>query len=156
MEKVTSIKTIVLAVTGGLGGLIAQALGGWGNDIQALLIFMGIDFAMGLAIAAFWQQSNKSESGALNSISAWKGLVRKGVTLLVVIVANQLDVLLGLQYIRTAVIIAFCADELISIVENLGIMGIPLPAVISNAIEILKKKSEKTETSKEESEENEV
>jgi len=142
MEKLNSIKFLVMGTAGGLGGLLAKALGGWGTDLQALLIFMGIDFVMGLLIAGFWKQSNKSDSGVLNSVSAWKGLVRKGVTLLIVIAANVLDMLTGVQYIRTAVIIAFCADELISIVENAGIMGIPLPAVIKNAIEILKIKSE--------------
>ena len=68
--------------------------------------------------------------------------MRKGVTLLVVLVAHRLDILIGTDYIRTAVIIAFCANELISIVENLGIMGVPLPTVITKAIEILQNKAD--------------
>ncbi len=59
-----------------------------------------------------------------------------------VIIAHRLDLLIGSDYIRSGVIIAFCASELISICENAGLMGIPLPAVITRAIDILKSKSE--------------
>lgn len=52
----------------------------------------------------------------------------------VVLVAYRLDLAIGVDYIRDAVIIGFIANELISIVENAGLMGIPLPAVIANAI----------------------
>lgn len=145
MEKVATLKTFVIAAIGSIGGGIAQLFGGWGEDLQTLLIFMGVDYLLGLLIAAVWKKSGKSESGALNSWSAWKGLMRKGASLLVVLVAYRLDLLLGLDYIRTAVIIAFCADELISIVENLGIMGVPLPKVIKKAIDVLKEKSETEE-----------
>ena len=119
-----------------------RLLGGWGEDMTTLLIFMGVDFLLGLAIAAIWKKSGKSETGALNSWSAWLGLVRKGASLAVVLIGHRLDIMLGLDYIRTAVIIAFCADELISIVENLGIMGVPLPAVVTKAIDVLKSKVE--------------
>ena len=138
--NVSTTKMTILTVCGAIGRLIAKRLGGWGEDMVTLLIFMGTDFLLGLLIAAFWKKSNKSESGALSSYSAWKGLVRKGVTLLVVLVAHRLDIMIGTDYIRTAVIIAFCANELISIVENLGIMGVPLPTVITKAIEILQSK----------------
>ena len=135
--NVSATKMTILTVFGAIGSFIANIFGGWGEDMITLLIFMGTDFLLGLLIAAFWKKSNKSESGALSSYSAWKGLVRKGVTLLVV-----LDILIGTDYIRTAVIIAFCANELISIVENLGIMGVPLPTVITKAIEILQNKAD--------------
>ena len=122
--------------------LFRSVLGGWSEDLTTLLIFMAVDFTTGLLIAAIWKKSGKSQTGALNSRSAWKGLIRKGVTLLVVLVANRLDITLGVNYIRTGVIIAFIVNEAISIVENLGIMGIPLPVMITKAIDILKQKSE--------------
>lgn len=142
MEKAVSIKSFFLLMVGSIGGFVAELFGGWGEDMQTLLIFMGIDFLLGLAIAAIWKKSGKSETGALNSWSAWKGLMRKGASLLVVLIAHRLDMMIGADYIRTAVIIAFCADELISIVENLGIMGVPLPTVITKAIDVLKDKSD--------------
>lgn len=135
-------KTVLVTVIGTVGGAVANAFGGWGEDMVTLLIFMAVDFMLGLLIAAFWQKSNKSASGALNSNSAWKGLIKKGATLLVVLIAHRLDLLIGTGYIRTAVIIAFCANELISIVENLGIMGLPLPGVINKAIEVLQNRQE--------------
>ena len=142
MFKIVGVKPWILVIVGTVGSFLAELFGGWGEDMQSLLIFMGIDFILGLAIAAIWKKSGKSDSGALSSWSAWKGLMRKGASLLVVLVAHRLDMMIGCDYIRTAVIIAFCADELISIVENLGIMGVPLPAVIAKAIDVLKDKSD--------------
>lgn len=142
MENFNTIKVTILTIIGAIGSAIANLFGGWTEDLTTLLILMGIDYVMGIAIAAFWQKSGKSKSGALNSISAWKGLIRKGCSLLVVLVGHRLDIAIGTNYIKTAVIIAFIANEAISIVENIGIMGIPLPKTIIKAIDVLKSKSE--------------
>lgn len=140
--NVSITKMTILTVLGAVGSFVANLFGGWGEDMITLLIFMGMDFLLGLLIAAFWQKSNKSRSGAVSSYSAWRGLVKKGVTLLIVLVAHRLDITLGTEYIRPAVIIAFCANELISIIENLGIMGVPLPTVLTGAIELLQNKTD--------------
>ena len=142
MEKVSTAKVTVLTVIGAIGSFIANLFGGWTNDLATLVIMMGIDFLMGLLIAAVWKKSEKSKTGALSSWSAWKGLCRKGVSLLFVLIAYRLDLALGVNYIRTAVIIGFIINELISITENAGIMGIPIPGVITKAIDMLKQKSE--------------
>ena len=142
MEKVSSAKITLLTVIGAIGSFIANLFGGWTNDLATLVIMMGIDFLMGLLIAAVWKKSEKSKTGALSSWSAWKGLCRKGVSLLFVLIAYRLDLALGVNYIRTAVIIGFIINELISIVENAGIMGVPIPGVIAKAIDMLKQKSE--------------
>lgn len=139
--SISATKIVTLATLGTAGSFIANLFGGWGEDMITLLIFMGTDFLLGLMIAAFWRKSDKSVSGAVSSYSAWKGLVKKGVTLLIVLVAHRLDITLGTEYIRPAVIIAFCANELISIIENLGIMGVPLPAVLTKAMELLQNKT---------------
>ena len=132
----------VCAAVGAVGGVIARALGGWDNAVVTLIIFMVIDYAMGIIVAAVFKKSEKSENGGLSSRVCWIGLARKVMTLLFVISANRLDVLIGTDYIRTGVIISFCASELISICENAGLMGVPLPSVITKAIDILKNKSE--------------
>jgi len=142
MEKITSVKVSIITVIGAIGSFIANLFGGWTSDLVTLIIMMGIDFTMGLLIAAVWKKSGKSENGALSSWSAWKGLCRKGVSLLFVLIAYRLDLALGVDYIRTAVIIGFIVNELISIVENAGIMGIPIPGVITRAIDLLRNKSE--------------
>lgn len=141
-----NVKAVFLTGAGAVGTFIVNnLLGGWTEDLLTLLILMAIDFILGLLIAAVWKKSGKSETGALNSLSAWKGLCRKGGTLLVVMVAYRLDVMLGTEYIKTGVIIAFVANEAISIIENLGIMGVPMPAVLKKAIEVLQEKAETEE-----------
>lgn len=127
---------------GVVGSVIASIFGGFDAALITLMIFMGIDYITGLIVAGVFHKSQKSESGSLESRAGWKGLCRKGVTLLIVIVACRLDVVTGSTFIRDAVIIAFIANETISIVENAGLMGIPIPAVITKAIEILKNKAE--------------
>lgn len=142
----SNLKAAVLTGAGVAGSFIVNnLLGGWTEDLLTLLIMMAIDFILGLLIAAVWKKSGKSETGALNSLSAWKGLCRKGGTLLVVMVAYRLDITLGTEYIKTGVIIAFIANEAISIIENLGVMGVPMPAILKNAIEALQDKTETEE-----------
>ena len=132
------MKNWICAALGALGGIIANAFGGWDAGMVTLIIFMAIDFISGLVVAGVFHNSNKSESGALESKAGWKGLARKCMTLLFVLVAYRLDLLIGTDYIRDAVIIGFAANELISIVENAGLMGLPLPEAITKAIDILK------------------
>lgn len=108
---------------------------------MTLLIFMGIDYVTGLMVAGIFHRSAKSETGALESRAGWKGLCRKGMTLLIVIIAQRLDLMLGTTVIRDAVVIAFVANETISIVENAGLMGVPIPAAITKAIDVLNAKS---------------
>ena len=136
----TSLKGFICAVFGAVGGFIAQLFGGWTEDVVTLVVFMAVDFIMGLLLAGVFHKSNKSENGNLNSKAGWKGLCKKCVTLLFVLIAHRLDVSLETSYIRTATIIGFIANEVISIVENAGLMGIPLPSVITKAIDILKHK----------------
>ena len=127
---------------GVVGSFIASLFGGWDAALVTLIIFMCIDYVSGLIVAGVFHKSQKSETGALESKAGWKGFCRKCMTLLFVLIAYRLDLAIGVSYIRYAVIIGFMANELISIVENAGLMGVPLPAVIQNAIDILTKKSD--------------
>lgn len=138
-------KETICTAVGVVGSAIAAAFGGWDEALVTLIIFMVIDYLSGLAVAGIFHKSNKSENGALESRAGWKGLCRKCVTLLFVLIAYRLDLAIGVDYIRNAVIIGFMANELISIVENAGLMGVPLPGVIQNAIEILTQKAQNNE-----------
>lgn len=113
--------------------------------LETLMIFMAIDFISGLIVAGIFHNSPKTENGALESNRCWKGLFRKLMTLVFVMVGYRIDLALNVDYVKNAVIFAFMANELISIVENAGLMGLPIPAVITNAIEILKNKEKKGE-----------
>ena len=68
--------------------------------------------------------------------------MRKGVTLLIILVATRIDMLMGTTFVRDAAVIGFSANELLSIVENAGLMGIPMPKVITDAVEVLQNRSE--------------
>lgn len=133
-------KQTTLMVLGLLGGGVAEVLGGWDAGLQSLLWFMAIDYLTGLMVAGVFKQSPKTAMGALESRVAWKGLIRKGATLGVVLIACRLDLLLGSTLIRDATVIASCGNELLSITENFGLMGVPLPKPIIRAMEALNDK----------------
>lgn len=137
-----NIKEGICTGIGVIGSIIASAFGGWDTGLVTLLIFMGIDYFSGLVVAGVFHKSNKTESGALESKAGWKGLCRKCMTLLFVLIAYRLDLAIGVDYIRNAVIIGFMANELISIVENAGLMGLPLPDAINKAIDVLTEQKE--------------
>lgn len=132
---------LLCAGIGAVGAGIAGLFGGWDAALITLIIFMGIDYVTGLIVAGVFHNSPKTENGALESKAGLKGLLRKGGMLLVVLVACRLDLMLGAHFIRDAVVIALISNEALSIVENLGLMGVPIPAPIINAIEVLKNRA---------------
>lgn len=139
------MKQTICTVIGVTGSIIARLFGGWDDALVTLLIFMLIDYVSGLIVAGVFKKSPKTDTGALESKAGWKGICRKGMTLLFVLIAYRLDLTIGTNYIRDAVIIAFIANETISLVENAGLMGVPLPAVITKAIDVLQKKADQNE-----------
>ncbi|SET48980.1 phage holin family protein [Lacrimispora sphenoides] len=136
------MKHTLCVLIGIIGNIITTLFGGWDTAIGTLILFMTIDFSSGLAVAGIFHNSQKTKTGTLESKAGWKGLCRKCMTILFVLIAHRLDLSLGTSYIRDTVIIGFMANELISIVENAGLMGLPLPAAIVKAIDILNKKSQ--------------
>ena len=143
---VSGVKVAICGGIGVVGSVIAEVFGGWDAAMITLVTLMIIDYIMGVLVAAVWHNSPKSETGTLESRAGWKGLCRKGVVLLIVLIAARLDILLGTSNIvRNAAVIGYSANELISIVENAGLMGVPVPEVVQRAIELLQKKGEDTD-----------
>lgn len=142
--------------TVGLGVLfstIASFFGGWDMGLSTLVILMGIDYLTGLMVALVFKKSKKTESGGFESNTGWKGLCKKGMTLLVVLIACRLDMLMGTTFIRDAAIICYITNEVLSIIENAGLMGVPIPKAIIDAIDVLKKKSDQQQKEEEPEEE---
>ena len=108
--------------------------------LQTLCIFMAIDYGSGIIVAAVFKASPKTDSGALESRAGLKGLLRKVAMLCAVLMAYYLDQVAGTDFVRDATCLAFVCNEAISIIENFGLMGVPIPAVITNAIDALQKK----------------
>ena len=138
------MKTLLCVGLGALGAGIAGLFGGWDAAMVTLILFMLTDYVTGLIVAGVFHKSPKSKTGALESRAGLKGLLRKGGVLLVVLIACRLDMLLGYRFIRDAAVIAFIANEGISVIENLGLMGVPVPRPVADAIERLKKPSNGT------------
>ena len=134
---------ILYSLVGAVGGFVAMVFGGWSDALITLIVFMALDYVTGLIVAGIFKKSKKSENGALESRAGFKGLCRKGVALMIVLVAVRLDIIMHTTYIKDAVIIAFVANESISIIENAGLMGIPVPGIIARAIDVLGNESEK-------------
>ena len=131
-------------VIGIICGFISNLFGGWSTALTTLIIFMAIDFITGLMVAGIFKNSTKTKTGALGSRTCWKGLCQKGVTLLIVLVASRLDLMMNSNFIRDCVVIAFVCNEAISIIENSGLMGVPIPKALIDAIDVLKQKDVKS------------
>ena len=137
-----AVRSGVCTMVGVIGSLIASQFGGWDAALSTLILFMAVDYITGLVVAGVFHASPKSKDGALESRAGWKGLCRKGVTLLIVLVACRLDAVMATSFVRDAVVIGFICNETISIIENAGLMGLPIPEAITKAVDILKKRSE--------------
>ena len=134
------MKENICTVIGVVGGFFAALVGGWDSALITLVIFMGVDFVTGFVTAGMGK-SKHSNNGRLSSQAGWVGLAKKFCVVLMVVVAVRIDILLGTTYIRDATCIGFCVNELLSIVENTSIMGIPYPDAIKKAIDVLQKKA---------------
>jgi toxin secretion/phage lysis holin len=137
------MKEIVMFVSGIVGSVFCHLFGCWDKFLEALLIFMILDYISGFIVAAFFGNSPKSATGKLWSVAMFKGLCKKGMALFFVIIGYKLDVLLGTEYIKSAVVFAFIANELLSIIENAGRMGVPIPEILKKAIETLNNRTDK-------------
>lgn len=131
------MKDVISTAVGLSAGLVSWLIGGFDTPVMALIVCMSVDYATGLIVAGVFHSSPKTAGGGLDSHVGWKGLTRKCVTFLLVVVANLADLLLGQCCIRDAVVIGFCANECLSILENAGRMGIRIPQVLTNALERL-------------------
>lgn len=119
-----------------LGGLTGYLFGGWNTLIQILLVFVIIDYVTGLLAAGY--------NGKLSSRIGFKGIAKKVMIFALVAVAHLIDSALGEGHLfRDAVIYFYLANEVLSILENAGKTGLPIPQYIKNAVEVLKGRGER-------------
>ena len=135
-----NMKVLICTAAGCTGSAIASAFGGFDLGLKILILLMAVDYLTGILVAGVFHASGKSESGGLESRAGWKGLCRKGVVLLIVLVAQCVDQLIGTSVARDAVVIGYAINEVISITENAGLMGVPVPEKLQAAIEVLQGK----------------
>lgn len=138
-----AVKNGVLAALAAVGSWIANSMGGWDASLQVLVALMVADYLTGVLVAAVWHKSSKSSSGTLNSVSGFKGILKKCMILMLVWIGVLLDNATGANYIRMAVILFFIGNEGISLLENLGLMGVPFPEFLKRALEALRDQGDK-------------
>ncbi|MBJ6364132.1 holin family protein [Paenibacillus sp. GCM10012307] len=123
-------------VAGGIGAVIGFAFGGWSEALTFLLIAMAVDIISGVT-------ASLKEGRGINSAVASVGLAKKGLMLLVIILAHRIDVLMELNaVVITAAAYFYIANELVSITENIGRAGLTLPGKLTDIIEVLKRKGD--------------
>lgn len=136
-------KYYILTLIGSIGSIFSYLFGGFDKLLIALIVFMVIDFLSGLILAIVFKNSNKTKNGRLSSEAGIKGLAKKIFILFIVAVGAQLDLVLGVSFVRDGVVIAFISMEGLSILENVALAGVPVPKLIKNALEVLNKKEDK-------------
>lgn len=143
METWTRIVKAAAAITGAIAGLYGE----WTAAMTVLAVFMAADYILG-CICGFMGLSPKTDGGHWHSAAAFKGLLKKGVILVVVLVASQLDrvVATGTSTFQTLTVFYYIANEGLSAIENAALLGAPFPDVLKDALEVLKRKGDKNDT----------
>ena len=131
------MKVKFCSIVGVIGSSVMAFVDKGGAALETLVIFMIIDYITGIFVAVFWRRSGKTKRGLLKSEAGWRGLCKKGMILGFVLIGNRLDILLDTNYVMNTICIGYAMNELISIMENAGLMGIPLPAVVQGIVEVL-------------------
>jgi len=140
MTQEQSLRYGILTAGAGIGGAVSAAFGGFDGVLICLGAFMAIDYCTGLALALVWKKSPKTENGAAESQAAFKGLIRKVSEIFAVLIGARLDAVAGTVLFRDMIALFFIGSEGLSVLENFGLMGVPYPAFLKNALEALKKR----------------
>lgn len=117
-----------------IGSSLGAALGGWDALLKTLVFFIVLDYASGLLASGI--------EGKLSSRIGFVGVAKKVFILILVAVAFKVDQLTGTQLMRNSVVGFYLGIEGLSILENAGRVGIPLPAVLKNTLEVMKNRKE--------------
>ena len=131
------MKDTLMATFTTIGTAITTTLlGGWDRALEILLIFIALDYLTGIGAAM--------KTKTLKSSIGFEGLMKKATIFLVVILAAQLDRITGnaAGVFRTATAFFFISNEGLSILENVGEMGVKLPAFIAGALTKLRDESD--------------
>ena len=111
------------AILGGIGGFL---FGSWDLPLQILLVAMVLDYISGM-LKAFYL-------GEVSSRTGYKGLIKKVGILFTIVVANLTDLILGLTIFRSAICMFFVMNELVSVLENIALLGVPIPEFLSSKL----------------------
>ena len=108
------------------GGVLGFLFGKWDLPLQILLTSMVLDYISGM-LKAFYL-------GEVSSRVGYKGLIKKVGILFTIVVANLTDLVLGLTIFRSAICMFFCMNELVSVLENISLLGVPIPKFLTDKL----------------------
>lgn len=137
-------KDIIKGVICLVGGMVIDLLGGWDIWLTSLIFLIVSDVIVGM-IKAMLCKSDKSQSGGLSSASMFRGGVKKILILIMIALATLLDSVIIPEdsYIRSAVAAYYIANEALSVIENIGACGVPLPKFLYKILDSLKNKGDR-------------
>lgn len=118
------------------GSAVTFAFGTWSESLTFLLVAMAIDYITGITAAIY------DGSGLDSKVGFW-GLMRKGLILLVVLLSHRIDLVLGADLVMGGAIMFYIVNELLSIIENYGRLGLPLPPQLKQIVRTLRNRSDK-------------
>ena len=133
MNKIQLILSVI-------GGFIMAALGGCDTLLMVLIGFVAVDYISGVLLAI--------KNRKVNSRIGFLGLAKKAMIFLIVLLAHLLDQVTGIGAIRSMTVFFYISNEGISIIENLGNLGVKIPQKIKDVLEQLEEKNEHTEDTK--------
>jgi len=133
MEANRAIGYLKLAVAV-VGTFLTTFFGGWDTMLRVLVLFVAIDYVVGVT-AAWLEKKLNSEIGA-------RGIVKKFLLFVIVALAVQVDLALGQEIFRSLAIWFYLANEALSIIENAGRCGVPIPSFLKTALEQMKQKAD--------------
>lgn len=131
----SNIIATIKMISAGFCGIICRFLGAWDMALKILLLFVAIDIITGVLKAVYNKQ--------ISSEDAYRGGIKKIGIFLVVCLACALDSYMNMTILRSCAIGYYIANEGLSIVENWGQMGLPLPAIIKTILIQLEEQSDK-------------
>ena len=134
------VKYLIELIISSLGTILINIIGKPTDELMILLLLMVIDLITGTLVSAIWHKSSKTKSGKLSSRVMFKGIVKKILTLVIVVIAYQLDILLNIDMIRYIVIISLIIEEVLSVIETIALTGIQVPTIISKGLDILERR----------------
>ena len=140
----------LVEILSAIGGAILSFFSGMPPIIWVLVAVMSLDYVTGI-LCGLMGKSPKTESGGLSSTTAFKGLIKKVLLLCVVGLAALIDHAIAMSAgiemaaVTGACALWFVASEGMSILENAAAMGVPIPKILLQALEIMRSKGGESE-----------
>ena len=138
------MKNYLSLLVGTIGTFIVNIYGGWSNALTTLVIFMIIDYLSAI-VQGIMGKSLKSKNGKLNSTVGFKGIFKKIMVLLMVLVGHRIDVTFNLTYVKDIITLSYICNEFISIIENLTYIGMDKLPIFDKVAKLIKKEIEENE-----------